>query len=112
MQLDERRRVENFAIVCPLEHIEDADMLAFLASLIQDHDHLREKLLTEPDLGKRREKLDAMRPHLKFRAGTADSYELAEIARANGVQPIYQEQADAERNRIWMPPSYVHEVRE
>lgn len=111
MTQEEIRKVENYAIACPLEHIEDPDMLAFLASLIQDHDHLREKLMTEPNRQKRKEKLDAMRPHLKFRANSENSYFLAELVRANGVQPIYQEQEDIEKKRIWMPPSFVHEVR-
>lgn len=87
-------------------------MLAFVGSLIQDHDHLREKLMTEPDRAKRGPKLECMRPHLKFKAGTLESYEMAELARANGVQPIYDEQAQVEKQRIWMPPSFVHEVRE
>lgn len=108
MQLDEQRRAENFAIVCPLKDIEDADMLAFIATLIVDHDHLREKLLTEPDGRKRREKLEGMRAHLRFKADTADNYEMAEMARRCGVQPIYQEQDDV--RRIVMPHSHVHEV--
>lgn len=112
MTADELRQIENYALSRPLAALDDADMLAFLGSLIQDHDHLREKLLTEPDKRKRREKLDAMRPHLKFRAASADNYELAEAARACGVQPIYQEQEQVERARIWMPPSHLHEVRE
>lgn len=111
MTADEQRRTENFLIVCPLKHVEDNDVLAAMASLIQDHDHLREKLLTEPDRVKRGEKLAAMRPHLHFKAGTVDSYELAELARRNGVQPIYEEQAQAESNRIWMPESRIHEVQ-
>ena len=112
MTADEQRRTENFLIVCPLKNIEDGDVLAAMASLIQDHDHLREKLLTEPDRVKRSEKLAAMRPHLHFRALTVDAYEMAELARRNGVQPIYDEQAKAEQNRIWMPESRIHEVRE
>lgn len=111
MILDEQRRVENFAIVCPLAHIEDGDMLAFLATLIQDHDHLREKLLTEPDRRKRSEKLEAMRPHLKFKASPLHVYEMAEVARSCGAQPIYEEQAQAERSRLFMPESRIHEVR-
>ncbi len=108
--MDERRAVENFAIVCPLKDIEDSDMLAFLATLIQDHDHLREKLLTEPNLEKRKGKLEAMRPHLSFRAMTLETYMHAELARQCGVQPIYAEQEQAERNRLWMPESRIHEV--
>lgn len=111
MELDERRRVENFAIACPLKDIEDPDMLAFLASLIQDHDHLREKLLTEPDHSKRGEKLDGMRAHLKFMARPLHVYEMAEVARSCGVQPIYEEQAQMEKARLWMPESRIHEVR-
>ena len=107
---EERRKVENYAISRPLKEIDDADMLAFLASLIQDHDHLREKLMTEPDRERRREKFEAMRSHLKFRARSLTTYELAEQARAVGLQPIYEEQEQMEKSRIWMPPSFVHEV--
>jgi phage regulator Rha-like protein len=110
MHLDEQRRVENFALVCPLKHVEDPDMLAFLATLIQDHDHLREKLLTEPSVEKRKQKLDAMRPHLHFKAHTLETYMMAEVARTCGVQPVYDEQEKAEQSRIWMPESRVHEV--
>lgn len=109
MELDQQRAAENFAIVCPLKDIEDGDMLAFLATLIQDHDHLREKLMTEPDRRKRRGKLEAMRGYLSFRADTADNYEAAEIARSCGVQPIYAEQEAA--SRIIMPESRIHEVQ-
>ncbi len=108
MELDEQRRAENFAIVCPLKDIEDGDMLAFLATLIQDHDHLREKLLTEPDRRKRRGKLDAMRGYLKFEALTCEDYEMAEVARSCGVQPIYDEQEAV--GSIIMPESRIHEV--
>jgi len=109
MELDEQRRVENFAIVCPLKDIEDADMLAFLATLIQDHDHLREKLLTESNIEARKGKLDAMRPYLHFKALTLEAYMNAEAARQCGVQPIYQEQAKV--GKILMPESRIHEVR-
>jgi hypothetical protein len=108
MELDEQRRAENFLIMCPLRDIEDADILAALANLIQDHDHLREKLLTEPDRRKRRGKLDAMRPYLNFNALTCDDYEMAEVARSCGVQPIYREQEEI--GRILMPTSRIHEV--
>jgi len=111
MELTEQRRVENFALACPLKDIEDADMLAFLAGLIQDHDHMREKLLTEPDQRKRRGKLDAMRPYLTFKALSCEQYELAEVARSCGVQPIYAEQEKAEASRLYMPESRIHEVR-
>lgn len=110
MTADELRKVENFAISQPLSAIDDPDMLAFLASLIQDHDHLREKLVTEPDRRSRGEKFEAMRPHLKFRARSLATYELAEQVRAVGAQPIYEEQEQMEKSRIWMPPSFVHEV--
>lgn len=105
MTQDEIRKIENYAIAQPLSAIEDVDMLAFLASLVDGHDFLRHKLMTEPDRAKRRGKLDAMRPHLKFRALSADAYECAEAARACGVQPIYQEQEDMEIRRILLPPS-------
>lgn len=111
MTADEIRKIENYAISCPLSEIEDPDMLAFLGTLIQNHEHLREKLMTEPNRAKRREKYEALCPHLRFRANRLQSYELAELARANGVQPIYREQAEMEKKRIWMPPSFVHEVQ-
>jgi hypothetical protein len=110
MEADEQRRVENFAIVCPLQHIEDADMLAFVATLIQDHDHLREKLLTEPNVEARKGKLEAMRPYLHFKALSLETYMNAEAARQCGVHPIYAEAEKLERDRIWMPHSRVHEV--
>ena len=108
MDQDTQRRAETFAIVCPLKDIEDADMLAFLAGLIQDHDHLREKLLTEPDHRKRRGKLEAMRPYLHFKVDSVESYEIAELARECGVQPVYGEQERT--GRIIMPGSRVHET--
>jgi len=52
-----------------------------------------------------------MRPYLPFKALTLDKYELAEAARACGVQPIYEEQAQVEKSRIWMPPSVPQIVR-
>lgn len=111
MTEDERRKIENYALSRPLLEIEDVDMVAFLATLIQDHDHLREKLMTEPDKRIRREKLACMAPHLRFTAFSCDHYELAEAVRACGKQPIYDEQADMDKRRILMPPSFVHEVR-
>lgn len=111
MQPDQQRAAENFAIVCPLKDIEDGDMLAFMATLIQDHDHLREKLMTEPDRRKRRGKLDAMRGNLSFKALPCEDYELAEAARQCGAQPIYEEQKKADEGRIYMPESRIHEVR-
>lgn len=111
MELSQQRQVENFCIVCHLKDIEDVDMLAFTATLIQDHDHLREKLLTEPNLEKRKGKLEAMRPHLHFKASSLETYMMAEAARECGVQPIYEEQSKAEAGRIFMPESRIHEVR-
>jgi len=111
MDLDGQRRIENFCIVVPLKDIEDADMLALIGSLIQDHDHLREKLMTEPDHEKRAAKLDKMRHHLNFKASSLTVYEAANAAKACGVQPIYEEQERAEKSRIWMPNSRIHEVR-
>jgi hypothetical protein len=105
-----QRNVENFAIVCPLKDIDDSDMLAFLANLIQDHDHLREKLLTEPNVIKRQAKLEGMRPHLHFKALSLEQYHMAELARSCGSQPIYAEQEQVELNRLWMPESKIHEV--
>lgn len=113
MTQDEIRKLENDCIARSLSDplFEDLDILAFLASLIDGHDFLRVKLLTEPDKRKRRDKLAAMRPYLKFTAASCDTYEIAEAARACGVQPIYQEQADIAQKRIWMPPSFIHEVQ-
>lgn len=92
----------------PLKDIDDPDLLAFLATLIQDHDHLREKLDTEPDMRKRSEKLEGMRPHLSFKADTVSNYQLASIAKRCGVQPIYAEQESA--SNLVMPPSRIHET--
>lgn len=111
MTEDELRRIENYAISQPLSGMEDPDMIAFVGTLIQDHDHLREKLLTEPDRAKRRMKFEHVRAHLKFKAFSVDDYELAEEARRCGVQPIYREAEQLEQSRIWMPPSFIHEVR-
>lgn len=112
MTQDEIRTLENSCIARSLSDpiFDDADILAFLASLIDGHDFLRHKLHTEPDRRRRREKLDAMRPYLKFRALSCDAYELAEAANSCGVQPIYQEQEDIAAKRIWMPPSFLHSV--
>jgi hypothetical protein len=108
VELTEQRRAENFAISCPLQYIEDPDMLAFLATLIQDHEHMREKLETEPDWDKKRDKLEAMRPHLRFRALPISVYIANSAAKQCGVQPVYQEQAQAEQS--YAPPSRIHEV--
>jgi hypothetical protein len=67
--------------------------------------------MTEPDLRKRREKYDAMRTYLSFRPDRYEAYEIAERLRGSGLQPIYQEQADIEEKRIWMPNSFIHEVQ-
>jgi hypothetical protein len=111
MTADEIRILENSCIARSLADplFDDADVLGFLASLIDGHDYLRSKLMQEPDRRKRRGKLDAMRPYLKFRALSCDAYELAEAAKSCGVQPIYQEQEDVKR--IVMPYSHMHEVR-
>lgn len=110
MTAEEQRKAETFVIVVPLKDIEDQDVLAFLASRIQDHDHLREKLLTEPDKDKRAQKLEAMRPHLSFKAVSLETYMHAELARQCGVQPFYAEEEAVERGRIFMPESRIHEV--
>ena len=65
---DELRECENYALSKRLSEINDADNLHFLAGLITDHDHLRAKLMTEPDRRFRQGKLDAMRPFLRFQA--------------------------------------------
>lgn len=109
MTAEEIRQIENFVLSKPLALITHPENLQFLAALISDHDHLRGVLLTEPDRRKRRAKLEAMRPYLRFRADSCDNYELAEQARACGAQPIYGEQEAV--SRIIMPPSFVHEVR-
>jgi len=108
MTQDEIRQIENYAIATPLRDVEDPEMLAFLATLIDGHDYLRSKLMSEPNRAKRREKLDRMRPFLSFRALSADAYECAEAAHSCGVQPIYQEQEDI--SRIVMPYSHMHEI--
>lgn len=111
MTADEIRKIENYALSQPLSMVEDADMLAFLATLIQDHDHFREKLMTEPNREKRYQKYGAMCAHLRFRAHSLTSYEIAEAARNCGVQPIYQEQADMDYRRLILPPSVMRVVR-
>lgn len=112
MDQDAQRRAENFAIMVPLKDVDDADVLAFIGTLIQDHDHLREKLETEPDRRKRADKLEAMRPHLRFKADTATAYEMASAAKQCGFQPYYQEAERIEQSRIHMPPSFVREVQQ
>jgi len=112
MTQDEIRALENSCIARSLADplFDDADILGFLASLIDGHDYLRSKLMQEPDRRKRRDKLEAMRPYLKFRALSCDAYELHEAAKSCGVQPIYQEQDDMAQKRILMPFSHMHEV--
>ena len=110
MNQDEIRRIENFVLSKPLSEINHPDNLAFLAGLIQDHDHLREKLMSENDQKLRREKFEKMRAFLSFRPDRLESYELAERLRAQGLQPIYEEEKRIEEKRIWMPPSAIHEV--
>ena len=112
MKQDEIREIENFVLSKRLSEINAPENLQFLAALITDHDHLRAKLMTEPNRANRQGKLDAMRPYLRFKALPLDKYELAEAARACGVQPIYEEQAQLEKSRIWMPPSVPRMVRE
>ena len=111
MTADELRECENYAISKKLSEVNDPDNLQFLAKLIDSHDFLRSKLMSEPDRRLRYAKLEAMRPYLPFKALTMDKYELAEAARACGVQPIYEEQAQLEKSRIWMPPSMPRMVR-
>lgn len=111
MDQETQRKAENFAMMCPLKDIEDGDMLAFMAQLIQDHDHLREKLESEPDFGKKRDKLEAMRPHLRFRALPISVYIANTAAMQCGVQPIWSETKAIEESRIHMPVSQVHETR-
>ena len=111
MTQDQIRALENSCIARSLADplFDDADILGFLASLIDGHDYLRSKLMQEPDKRKRRGKLDAMRPYLKFRALSCEAYEIAELARSCGAQPIYQEQEQV--SRIIKAPSFLHEVR-
>ena len=112
MNADEVRECENYALSKKLSEINDVDNLQFLARLITDHDHMRSKLMTEPDRRLRAAKLEAMRPYLRFRALPLDKYELAEAARAVGCQPYYAEVEALEKSRIWMPPSTPHFVRD
>ena len=111
MNADEIRECENYALSKRLSEINSPENLQFLAALITDHDHLRAKLMSEPNRAHRQGKLDAMRPYLRFKALPLDKYELAEAARACGVQPIYEEMEQLDRQRIWMPPSVPQIVR-
>ena len=111
MTFDEIREIENFVISKRLSEVNDADNLQFLAKLIDSHDFLRSKLMSEPDKRLRGAKLEAMRPYLPFKALSLDKYELAEKALRCGVQPIYEEQEQLERSRIWMPSSVPFMVR-
>ena len=108
MTAEEQRAIENYAIATPLKDVDDPDMLAFLATLIDSHDFLRHKLMTEPNRAKRREKLEKLRCHLSFTALSCDAYELAENVKRCGVQPIYQQQEDVKR--LVMPVSRIHEI--
>jgi hypothetical protein len=112
MTPEEIRTIENYVLGKNLSEVNNPDNLQFLAYLIHDHDHLREKLMSEPDPARRREKFEKMRPFLSFKADRLESYELAERVRAQGLQPIYQEEKELEQKRIWMPPSFIHEVPE
>ena len=112
MTPEEIRQIENFVLSKKLSEVNHPDNLHFLAGLIQDHDHLREKLMSEDNPKLRREKFEAMRPFLQFKPDRLESYELAERLRAQGIQPIYEEEKRVEEQRIWMPPSMIHEVRE
>lgn len=109
MTQDEARIIENYVLSRRLEEISHPDNLRFLAYLIQDHDHMREKLMSEPNPRLRREKFEAMRPYLRFRPSTLDGYELAEKMRAYGFQPIYDEQESV--SKIEFPASAIHEVK-
>ena len=111
MTPDEIRECENYALSKRLSEINNAENLQFLAGLLLDHDHFRAKLMSEPHKEKRRAKYDLMRVYLRFKALPLDKYELAEAARACGVQPIYAEQEALEKSRIWMPPSQLREVQ-
>ena len=108
---DERRECENYAISKRLSEVNDVDNLQFLARLIDGHDFLRSKLMSEPDRRLRHAKLEAMRAYLPFKALSLEKYELAEAARECGVQPYYAEMEELEKKKIWMPPSQLHEVR-
>ena len=112
MTQDEIRQCENFVLSHKLSEINHAENLHFLAMLIQDHDHLREKLMTEPDPRVRRQKLEVMRLYLDFKALPCEDYEMAEVAKSCGVQPIYEEQRAIEAQKQFMPVSRVHEVRD
>ena len=112
MTPDELREIENFVLSKKLSEVNDSENLQFLARLLLDHDHFRAKLMSEPHRGKRYAKYDLMRQYLRFDALPLDKYELAEAARACGVQPIYEEQEKLEKARIWMPPSIPKMVRE
>lgn len=109
MTADEIRQLENDLISAKLSEVNDLDDLRFLASrLIDTHDFLRSKLMSEPNREQRAAKLQFMRAYLPFKAMTLECYEMAEAARACGVQPIYDEIEKVEKGRLWTPPSQLH----
>lgn len=78
----ERREYENWAQSTRLSDIDKGSDLRFLAGFIQDHEHLREKLL-ETSGKDRYFKFEAMRPYLRFRAYPLSWYELPSRGAAN-----------------------------
>ena len=111
MDADEIRKIENFVLSRPLSEINAPENLQFLAYLLTDHDHLRIKLAEENNHERKRQKFEAMRPYLRFKAARFDTYVLAQSVASAGLQPIYDEQEAMETAKMFMPPSMVQEVR-
>ena len=111
MDADEIRKIENFVLSRPLSEINAPENLQFLAYLLTDHDHLRIKLAEENNHERKRQKFEAMRPYLRFKAARFDTYVLAQSVASAGLQPIYDEQEAMETAKLFMPPSMVQEVR-
>lgn len=87
MNADEIRQIENYVLSRKLEQIAHPDNLMFLAGLIQDHDHLSEVILTEPDKGRRYAKFELMRAYVKFETMPLSWYELPKGTRGSILIP-------------------------
>lgn len=75
MDCYERREIENYVLARKLSDLQYGYELRFLAQVIQNHDHLREKLM-ETSGKDRYEKYHAMVPYLSFHARPLHEYEL------------------------------------
>lgn len=107
MTQETRRKVDNLLLSTPLSEIHGREELHYLGSLIQDHDHFREILMTESDLGERRLKADAIRPYLSFEGLTVSDYEMQSRLLARGEQPFYKEKSWYEDMKAY-PRSVPH----